>query len=348
MTATIQAQDGALATPPPAKAKKPADPRYLALRNFAISISAFQIFGYTLLGFEQPWMFAVFALITGYTTDLTFETIAAWAYKRRPEYRSRGLRGLYEFLLPAHITSLAVNMLLYANNQFWPIMFGVILAVSAKHVLQAPIKGKMRHFMNPSNLGICACLLLFARWISISPPYMFSEWASSYFKLFIVIVILVSGTVLNTMLTKRVALIVGFMGAFFIQAFIRHWLFGVQLNTALSVMTGIAFVLFTNYMITDPGTTPSRPRAQFIFGSSVAFVYALLMGFNIVYGLFFATAIVCACRGMGWWAAYLIKRRRSVGAGPTSATMVDPGAATEAPASNGAGGKAVAGETVTA
>jgi hypothetical protein len=101
-------------------------------------------------------------------------------------------------------------------------------------------------------------------------------------------------------------------------------------------------------MITDPGTTPSRPRAQFIFGSSVAFVYAVLMGFNIVYGLFFATAIVCACRGMGWWAAYLIKRRRSVGAGPTSATMVDPGAATEAPASNGAGGKAVAGETVTA
>jgi hypothetical protein len=177
---------------------------------------------------------------------------------------------------------------------------------------------------------------------------MFSEWASSYFKLFIVIVILVSGTVLNTMLTKRVALIVGFMGAFFIQAFIRHWLFGVQLNTALSVMTGIAFVLFTNYMITDPGTTPSRPRAQFIFGSSVAFVYALLMGFNIVYGLFFATAIVCACRGMGWWAAYLIKRRRSAGAGPTSATMVDPGAVTEAPASNGAGGKAVAGETVTA
>ena len=40
MTATIQAQDGALATPPPAKAKKPADPRYLALRNFAISALA--------------------------------------------------------------------------------------------------------------------------------------------------------------------------------------------------------------------------------------------------------------------------------------------------------------------
>jgi enediyne biosynthesis protein E5 len=348
MTATIQAQDGALTTPPPAKAKKPADPRYLALRNFAISISAFQVFGYTLLGFEQPWLFALFAVITGYTLDLTFETISAWAYQRRPEYRGRGLRGLYEFLLPAHITSLAVNMLLYANNQWWPIMFGVMVAVGSKYVLRAPIAGKMRHFMNPSNLGISVCLLVFARWISISPPYMFSEWASSYFRLFIPIVILVSGTVLNTMLTKRVALIVGWMGGFFIQAFVRHWLWGVQLNTALTVMTGIAFVLFTNYMITDPGTTPTRPRAQFMFGSSVAFIYAVMMQFNIVYTLFFATSVVCAFRGLGWWGAYWLKRRRSADAGPTGATLVNPGAVVQAPASNGAGGKVAAGETVTA
>ena len=311
MTATIQSQDGALATPPPAKAKKPADPHYLALRNFAMSISALTIFGYTLLGFEQPWLWPLLAVITGLTTEIVFELISAWAYQRRPRFLGNGPRGIYEFLLPAYITSLAVNMLLYANNQFWPIMFGVILAVSAKHVLQAPIKGKMRHFMNPSNLGICACLLLFARWISISPPYMFSEWASSYFKLFIPIVILVSGTVLNTMLTKRVALIVGWMGGFFIQAFVRHWLWGVQLNTALTVMTGIAFILFTNYMITDPGTTPTKPRAQFMFGSSVALVYAIFMEFNIVYTLFFATSVVCAIRGLGWWSAYLLKKRRA-------------------------------------
>ena len=37
------------------------------------------------------------------------------------------MRGLYEFLLPAHITALAVNMLLYANNQFWPVLFGVVV-----------------------------------------------------------------------------------------------------------------------------------------------------------------------------------------------------------------------------
>ena len=182
--------------------------------------------------------------------------------------------------------------------------------MSQKHFLQAPIAGRMRHFMNPSNFGIAVTLLLFGSWVSISPPYMFTEWASSYFRLFIPIVILTSGTVINAMLTRRVPLIVGWMGAFFIQAFVRHWLWGVQLNTALSVMTGVAFVLFTNYMITDPGTTPTKPRAQFMFGSSVAIVYAFLMEFNIVYTLFFATAIVCGARGLGWWIAYLRRTRR--------------------------------------
>jgi hypothetical protein len=311
MTAIVQSPDSTLgAGQSAAKVKRPADPRYLALRNFAISISAFNIFGYTLLGFEQPYLWPLFAVLAAYTTEFVFELIHAWAYQERPRFLGRGARGVYEFLLPAHITALAVNMLLYANNQFWPVLFAVVLAVSQKHVLQAPIAGRMRHFMNPSNFGIALTLLLFGSWVSISPPYMFTEWASSYFRLFIPIVILTSGTVINTMLTRRVPLIVGWMGTFFIQAFVRHWLWGVQLNTALSVMTGVAFILFTNYMITDPGTTPTKPRAQFMFGSSVAIVYALLMEFNIVYTLFFATAIVCGARGLGWWIAYLRRTRR--------------------------------------
>jgi len=306
MTAITQSPDGAMApSRATVKTKKPGDPRYLALRNFAISISVFNVFGYTLLGFEQPWLWPLLAVLSAYSTEFIFELIHSWAFQHRPRFLGNGPRGIYEFLLPSHITALAVNMLLYANNQFWPVLFGVVIAVSQKHFLQAPIAGRMRHFMNPSNLGITAVLLLFGRWVSISPPYMFTEWASSYFRIFIPMVILVSGTVINTMLTRRIALIVGWMGGFFIQAFVRHWLWGVQLNTALTVMTGVAFVLFTNYMVTDPGTTPTKPRAQFMFGSGVAVVYAVLMQFNIVYTLFFATSIVCASRGLGWWIAYL-------------------------------------------
>jgi hypothetical protein len=86
-------------------------------------------------------------------------------------------------------------------------------------------------------------------------------------------------------------------------------------------------------MVTDPGTTPTRPRAQFMFGASVAIVYAALMEFNIVYTLFFATSIVCAGRGLGWWVAHLRRARRE-------RNRAAPGQA-------GAGDGVTAGQTVT-
>jgi hypothetical protein len=305
---------------PAEKTKAKPDPRYVALRNFALSISIFQIFGYTLLGFEQAWILPILAIITAYTTELSLETVLAWAQHRRPKFVENGMRGLYEFLLPAHITALAVNMLLYTNDQIRPVIFGVMVGVSGKYILQSPIGGRMRHYMNPSNLGIVAVLVLFSRWVAIAQPYMFTENANEFFKIMVPIILLTSGTVLNAVLTKRVALIVGWMGGFAIQAFVRHWLWGVSLFSALGVMTGVAFLLFTNYMITDPGTTPSKSRPQFIFGSAVAFFYAILMQANIVYTLFFATAITCAVRGGGWWAVHWYKKYRARGEAPVEST----------------------------
>jgi enediyne biosynthesis protein E5 len=292
------------------KQKTARDPRYLALRNFAISISVLNIFGYTLLGFEQAWIFPVFSVLTAYVTDIVLETVTAWAGRRRPRYLG-GMRSLYEFLLPAHITALAVNMLLYTNNQIGPVIFGAMVGVSGKYIFQAPINGKMRHFMNPSNLGIAAVLIIFSRWVAIGQPYEFVENANEFFKIMVPIIILTAGTVLNATLTKRTALIVGFMGGFAIQAFFRHWVWDVSLFSALGVMTNVPFVLFANYMISDPGTTPTKPRPQFMFGGTVAFVYGALMEANIVYTLIFATAIVCAVRGGGWWAVHFYNRYRA-------------------------------------
>jgi enediyne biosynthesis protein E5 len=312
MTATAIGQPaGAAPSAPVAIPKPPKDPRYIALRNFAFSISAFNAFGYGLLGFEQPYLWPVFALLTGYATEFVFESISAWSHRRRPRFLGNGLRGVYEFLLPAHITALAVNMLLYANNQILPVLFGVFVGVSAKHAFQAPIAGRMRHFMNPSNFGIAVCLLCFGNWLSIAPPYEFTENANTFFRVMVPMIIITAGTVINAMLTRKVPLIVGWLGAFAIQAFVRHGIWDVALFTALGPMTGTAFVLFTNYMITDPGTSPMKPRAQFMFGSSIAFTYGVLMEFNVVYTLFFATGIVCALRGTGWWVAYFIKRYRA-------------------------------------
>ena len=295
---------------PPAGGPPRHDPKIItALRRFAISITIFNIFGFTVLGFEQPWSWPFVALATGYTTELVWEAIGARVEGRAPRYQGGGLKGLIEFLFPAHITSLALNMLIYVNDRIWVMMFAVTLAVSTKWILRAPVRGKLRHYMNPSNFGILMVLVLFP-WGSIAPPYHFTEHVNDWISWLIVAIIVVSGTLLNAKLTNRMWLIFGWLSFFALQAVVRGLLFGTSIPAALAVMTGVAFILYTNYMVTDPGTTPSKPGAQFVFGAGVAMVYGLFMVAHIAYGLFFATAIVCLIRGMFLWSLHFVNKAR--------------------------------------
>ena len=62
-------------------------------------------------------------------------------------------------------------------------------------------------------------------------------------------------------------------------------------------MTGVAFLLFTFYMVTDPATTPTTLRGQLAFGAAMAAAYGTLMAFHVVFGLFFGLTFVCVGRG---------------------------------------------------
>jgi hypothetical protein len=295
---------------PPAGGPPRHNPKVIiALRRFAISISIFNIAGYVFLGFEQPWTWPFVALATGYTTELVLEMIGAKVEGRAPRFRGGGLKGLINFLFPAHITSLALNMLIYVNDRIWVMMFAVTLAVSTKWILRAPVRGNLRHYMNPSNFGILMVLVLFP-WGSIAPPYHFTEHLNSVGSWILVGAIIASGTMLNAMLTNRMWLIAGWLSFFALQAVLRGLLFDTAIPGALAVMTGVAFVLYTNYMVTDPGTTPSKPGAQFAFGAGVALFYGLFMVMHIAYGLFFATAIVCLIRGMFLWGLHHVNKAR--------------------------------------
>jgi hypothetical protein len=287
------------------------DPKVItALRRFAISITVFNILGYTVLGFEQAWLWPFVALATGYTVELVLETIGARAEGRAARYRGNGFRGLMEFLYPAHITSLAVNMLIYVNDQILVMIFGVTVAVGAKWVLRAPVRGRLRHYMNPSNFGIAAILVLYP-WASIAPPYHFTENLSGWVDWVLPVIIIIGGTMINGKLTGRMWLILGWVSIFAVQSVVRGIVLDTSIVGALIPMTGVAFVLFTNYMITDPGTSPSKPASQFAFGGGVAVVYGFLTGAGIAYGIFFATAIVCAIRGGFLWAVHFSNKARA-------------------------------------
>jgi enediyne biosynthesis protein E5 len=220
----------------------------------------------------------------------------AWD-KQRPLRFTGGPRALVDFLLSAHITGLAVAMLLYANERLLPIIFATAVAIGSKAVFRAPVGGSSRHFFNPSNFGITVTLLAFS-WVSISPPYHFTENLDGLGDWLLPGLIVVTGSLLNGRLTGKFPLIAGWLGGFVLQAALRSVLFAHSLTASLLPMTGLAFVLFTFYMVTDPGTTPIAPRAQTIFGLSVALCYGVLTALHIVFDLFFALTIVCFVRGV--------------------------------------------------
>jgi hypothetical protein len=273
-----------------------------ALRRFAISITIFNIVGYTVLGFEQPWLYPFVAVATAYTTEIVLEIINARVTHREVRFRGNGFKGLVEFLFPAHISGLALNMLTYVNDHIWAMIFGVVVAVGAKWVLQAPVYGRLRHYMNPSNFGITVMLLVFP-WVNMTPPYHFSENVDTWIGWLIVAIILISGTVLNSLLTGRMWLIAGWLSFFVVQAVLRGVLFGTAIPGALAMGTGI-------YMVTDPGTSPSKPPSQFAFGAGIAMMYGFFTAAHIAYGLFFATASVCLIRGLFLWGLHFSNKAR--------------------------------------
>ncbi|GAA4872685.1 enediyne biosynthesis protein UnbU [Saccharopolyspora cebuensis] len=301
------------AAPPPPEVKAPVDKRVTALRRFALSITAFNVVGHLFLGFEQSPLTPLAALVASYATALLFEWLDCWARGTRPEYLG-GAGNLVTFLLPPHITALACAMLLYGNTSLWPYLFAVVVANSSKYLVRARIRGRLRHLLNPSNCGIAVTLVLFP-WVGIAPPYHFTNAVPAVVDWLVPLGILMLGTMLNLRLTGKTPLILGWLGGFVLQAVLRWLLFDHSLLATLTPLTGVAFILFTNYMITDPGTTPVIPRNQVLFGLTTAFVYGALVVSGVAFGLFFALVIVCLLRaGVLLVAPVVGARRRPTGA----------------------------------
>lgn len=273
--------------------------RLKGLSRFAVAITVLNVLGHSFLGFEQSWLTPFVALLAAYATELIGEYVSAREAKRAAAF-SGAFANLVKFLLSAHITALAVAMLLFASDQLWVIAFAASAAVASKYLFRIPVggtDGRSRHFLNPSNFGIALTLVLFPT-VGIAPPYQFTENISGVVDWLLPLIVIGTGSYLNLKATRRIPLILSWLAFFVAQALVRSQLNDTPVEAGLMPMTGFAFILFTFYMITDPATTPSRPLGQLIFAASVAIVYAVLMQAHIVFGLFYALAVVCFLRGM--------------------------------------------------
>ena len=271
------------------------------LRRFAVAITVLNILGHAFFGFEQSFAQPIVALASAYSVELLLEFIDARLNRRPLRFLGGGVRRFVEFLLSAHITGLACAMLLYANERLGPVIFASVVAICSKCVLRAPAERGTRHFFNPSNFGITITLLTFS-WVSVAPPYQFTENMTGFGDWILPAVIVCTGTFLNARFTHRLPLIAAWLSGFVAQAALRSAVFDTPFVAGLVPMTGVAFILYTFYMVTDPATTPAGRRDQIVFGFSVAAVYGLLLMAHVVFGLFFALTIVCAVRGLGIYA----------------------------------------------
>src|SRR5882724_9561630 len=83
------------------------------LSRFAFAITVLNVIGHAFLGFEQSWITPFAALAAAYATEFVGETVESRCAGRRARYAGSFV-DVVKFFLPAHISALAVGMLLYA------------------------------------------------------------------------------------------------------------------------------------------------------------------------------------------------------------------------------------------
>ena len=133
--------------------------RIAALRRFAVAITLLNVLGHTRPGIRTILGPAAgVGLARPMASSSCSSSAASWSERRRPLFLG-GSVDLVDFLLPAHISGLAVAMLLYANDRLGPIAFAAAVAIASKYLVRVPVGRGYRHCLNPSNTGIAATLL---------------------------------------------------------------------------------------------------------------------------------------------------------------------------------------------
>ncbi|HVS63524.1 MAG TPA: RnfABCDGE type electron transport complex subunit D [Thermoanaerobaculia bacterium] len=291
------------------KPRKPRDPR-TGLRTSATLATVLTLLGHTVLGFEQPASMILVALVTGYSSAIFFEWLDARVNGRQPGYRGKGWKGVVDYLLSAHMTSITMSFLIYTNSRMGVMAFAVAAAIASKYLFRVEVDGKLQHFMNPSNFGIALAIVMFP-WIA-PIPYVFTEHVTGFVDVLVPAVIFLLGFRLNYLFTRRIPLILSWLGAYVFQAFARWILLDHRFEAAVASMTGAAFVLFSFYMITDPRTSPSSQKGQIAFGTSIGLVYGVLIAFQLTFTAFFAVTVVAGARGALLYVSAWRRRRALV------------------------------------
>ena len=194
----------------------------------------------------------------------------------------------FERLSSALITGLAV-LLIVRTPYTW--IYGALGAISilSKVAFRSPWTGA--HIFNPSNFGIATGLILWGNHITFIPD-QFSTMSYSIFQT-------MGLGILVTVLARRWLVSLTYLGSQLVMAFFLEMPKIVVIGSEL----GVAGLLSTFFMITDPRTSPKSWRQQIAFGGIIGLTSIFLKGEGVMLPQFFALFIVAPCWHFG---AYLM------------------------------------------
>jgi len=230
-------------TPAPGEpVRKGIDPRWYS----SSLLTAFLVIGqwrFQILG-DSYWLWAI-SLGTAIVTELVL---------------GRLFTGRWVNLLSAYISGNSVAILLKPQGAIlWPFALCAFLSVASKYVLAW--RGK--HLWNPTNLGVCAMLLLAPDVVSM----LSHQWGN---ELWTVGILWCLGAL--TVWRARIwHVTLAWLVGFFAFAALRAALLdGGRFQTEIAPITGPMYTLFMFFMITDPKTVVRGRGLQVAIAFTVA------------------------------------------------------------------------------
>ncbi|HEU4880906.1 MAG TPA: RnfABCDGE type electron transport complex subunit D, partial [Longimicrobium sp.] len=247
------------------------DPRW----PFAAILGLYALMGVAWLGFNRSPGQILLIVGAACALDMAFHRLL-----RRREWI---------FPLSAYISGLSLALLLNYSHDYFLLLLPVSITIGSKYLLT--FKGQ--HTINPSLAGVAISLLCFGSLITTAPAY---QWGG---RLAMSAFMVTAALSLFVFRVKRGWLIVSFLFFYALQTGLRAYIMRAHLPPEmlfLGTLTTPPFVLFTFFMLTDPKTSPSSPRAQVALAFGITVVDLYLHTRESVFTFFYAAFSIAVGR----------------------------------------------------
>lgn len=209
-------------------------------------------------------------------------------------------RGAWEFPSGALLSALFVALVLDAHEPWFVVLGTAVLAVNSKYIARS----RWANVFNPAAIALVASAFLFASgqsWWGALPDLPLP-----------LVAVLIAAVAFIADRVKKLPMVAAF-GVFYFAVFTVVAFVGDPATVAelFRVPNSNAALFFAGFMLTDPPTSPTRPRDQIVYGAIVALAAAAI--YLTLGGVYFLPAGLLV--GNAWEAA-----RREVAARQRRAT----------------------------